>query len=588
MKMKFKIKLLLVVSVFLGYSCNFLDEKNLSSLTADELYTTGDGYEQLINGCYSNLRSIYNSRDFLKMGWEGTDVFTQNDPSATRDLNQYPVTYNSNNSSIYKVWEELYKSLKNANAAIVRAEYTDLDESTKLQRVAEAKALRALYLFHIVRNWGDAPLMLDEPSAPITTGTRDSASDIYKQILQDLDVAINTLPSRQTGENYGRFSSSAAKHLRALVYLTRGYETYAESDDYLNAYNDAVDVMYNSGHSMLGDFADVHRQSNEMNDEVIFSVQYGTDQISGIGNKMPMYFLFPYREGYPGLAKDTYYGNDDGFVMPTKFAYSLFDWDNDRRAEVTFMSPFNGDMNTSIEGKDAGKNWFQCVQEVSGVFSLGDTAIYFPVPADENYKAWSTSEKDAKKYLVYNYPTGDITDWSNDDYYNDMSSGLKSRTWLPIWKFKDANTLYYENGDGTGTRDIYVFRLAETALIASEAALQLGDNPNALKYLNKVRERAEKVAGSLAYPSGTEVTIDMILDERETELLGEVSHWNDLQRTRTLIDRVRAYNWDVTNIVGGIQTQLTPGATKFYLRPIPLTWLNSLTNQSELSNNTGW
>jgi hypothetical protein len=574
-------------------SCSdFLDEVNWSSQTADNLFTTPDGYEKLINGCYSDLRSLYNSKDFKNLQWLGTDIITQNNVTATNNLNQYTVNYDSNEGSVKNVWNILYSSLKNVNAAIGRAgKVQNMDEALKTQRVAEAKFLRALYLFHIVRNWGDAPLMLEEPREPISTAERTPSSEIYNQIINDLDDAINVLPTRQVNENFGRASSSAATHLRSLVYLTRGYLPIAESSDFQKAYNDANDVIKNSGHKLLGDFKDVHRQANEVNDEIIFSVQYGTDAVSGVGNSMPKYFLFPYREGYPGLAKDSYYGNDDASYVPTKYFYLLFDWENDRRSEVTFMSQLNGNPATSIDGRDTGKNWFQCVQEVPGLFSLGDTVIYFPTPSDPNFKYWSEEDKSKVNYLVYNFPQGNPSDYSEDEYYitSYQTSNLNSRTFLPVWKFKDANAYYLESGASTGTRDLYVFRLAETYLIAAEAALMMGENSDALAHINAIRKRAEIIPNTLVYPEGTNVTIDMILDERAIELFGEVSHWNDLQRTGKLIERVRKYNWDTMNIItGDIQTQLTEGATKYYLRPIPLAWINSLENSDEIVNNPGW
>lgn len=593
MKRKYIISLkTFVVFVLLStFSCSdFLNEENWSSQTADNLFVTKDGYEKLINGCYSNLRTIYNSKDFLNLCWLGTDIISQNNTIATNDLNQYTVNYDSNNGSVSSTWNNLYTSLKNVNAAIGRAEAADLDDAAKAQRIAEAKALRALYLFNIVRNWGDVPLMLEEPKGPVSTAKRDPASAIYKQIFTDLNEAISVLPKKQTGSNYGRISSSAAKHLRSLVYLTRGYQSDAESSDFQNSYNDAVDVIQNSGHTLLPDFKDVHRQANEANNEIILSVQYGTDAVSGIGNSMSRYFLFPYREGYSGLAKDSYYGNDDGTYLPTKYLYMLFDWQKDRRADVTFMSPLNANPATSTDGKNTGKNWFQCVQPVSGKFALSDTVIYFPVPTDPKFKYWAESDKKKVKYLVYNFPTGNPDDWSNDEYYSTsyQTANLSSRTFLPVWKFKDANSYYLESGASSGTRDIYVFRLAETYLIAAEAAVKLNKNADALTNLNSIRGRAEKVANGLKYAAGTTVTIDMILDERALELFGEVSHWNDLQRTGKLVERVRKHNWDAMNITGGIQSQLTTGATKYYLRPIPLAWLNSLENKDEISNNTGW
>ena len=87
------------------------------------------------------------------------------------------------------------------------------------------------------------------------------------------------------------------------------------------------------------------------------------------------------------------------------------------------------------------------------------------------------------------------------------------------------------------------------------------------------------------------VTVDNVLDERALELYGEAPRWNDLQRTGKLAERVLKYNWDVTKITGGlIQTQLneTTFKSKYKLRPIPVTWLNTLSNGQELGNNPGW
>lgn len=109
--------------------------------------------------------------------------------------------------------------------------------------------------------------------------------------------------------------------------------------------------------------------------------------------------------------------------------------------------------------------------------------------------------------------------------------------------------------------------------------------------INAVRERAMKNAAEmgLSIYKGT-VTIDDILDERALELFGEAPRWNDLARTGKLAERVLKYNWDVTHVTGGlIQTQLSEAANgKYSVRPIPVTWLNTLSNGQELGNNPGW
>ena len=136
-----------------------------------------------------------------------------------------------------------------------------------------------------------------------------------------------------------------------------------------------------------------------------------------------------------------------------------------------------------------------------------------------------------------------------------------------------------------------MFRLAETYLIAAEAAVNLGDNGQALYYMNEIRKRARAGIAGSALPDYTgTVTIDDVLDERALELFGEAPRWNDLTRTGKLAERVLEYNWDVTHITGGlIQTQLSESTNaKYSLRPIPVDWLNTLSNGQELSNNPGW
>jgi hypothetical protein len=75
-------------------------------------------------------------------------------------------------------------------------------------------------------------------------------------------------------------------------------------------------------------------------------------------------------------------------------------------------------------------------------------------------------------------------------------------------------------------RPVIVFRLAETYLIAAEAAFMIGNNADAVKYINIVRERAAS-AGNAANMDITaaNLSLDFILDERSRELCGEIVRW---------------------------------------------------------------
>ena len=354
---------------------------------------------------------------------------------------------------------------------------------------------------------------------------------------------------------------------------------------------------------VLSDYALVHRQTNEENDEIIFCVNFANKD-KYWGNLWSEFYMPVYREGWVDLAPDNMYGADAAAytIMPTKYTYLLFNWKKDQRARVTFMSPYNGDATTSIDGRTCGNNYFLSIN--GSVVPKGEPVIYFPVPLDGSFNnhTYTQAEKDAAKQrgqYYFNYPSGTLAEKSyknvsNDDYYikGNQGGNAGSRTWLPVWRFKDANMQHGGTGGsvGHGSRDIYMFRLAETYLIAAEAAVKANDNAKALMYINFIRQRASTNApeGGLPLYSGT-ITIDDVLDERALELFGEVSRWNDLTRTGKLAERVLEYNWDVSNINGAVKTELSASTNaKFSLRPIPLAWLNSLSNGQELGNNPGW
>ncbi len=93
-------------------------------------------------------------------------------------------------------------------------------------------------------------------------------------------------------------------------------------------------------------------------------------------------------------------------------------------------------------------------------------------------------------------------------------------------------------------RPLIVFRLAETYLLAAEAAIATSRPQEAADYINEIRRRAAYPSGNAAAMeiSAADATLDFLLDERTRELLGENTRWWDLVRTGTLIERVKKHN----------------------------------------------
>ena len=121
-----------------------------------------------------------------------------------------------------------------------------------------------------------------------------------------------------------------------------------------------------------------------------------------------------------------------------------------------------------------------------------------------------------------------------------------------------------------------VLRLAEMYLIKAECELALGSAGNALTTINELRAK-RAIPGKNNAIAGP-VTIETILDERALELCGEQQRWFDLKRTRTLVNRVKAYNAQGQANVRDIH----------YYRPIPQAQLDAITNRDEFLQNEGY
>jgi hypothetical protein len=199
-------------------------------------------------------------------------------------------------------------------------------------------------------------------------------------------------------------------------------------------------------------------------------------------------------------------------------------------------------------------------------FAVGDTLIYYPPTA------LSPAEKAARKYYVI-----------NPDEYRTSPFLAGLRSYPQFKKFRDLFVSAY--ADGGGARDTYVFRLAETYLIAAEAYLKLGNTTKAIQYYNAVRARAAKAGVNpvtgINYASEMQVgsvTVDDILDERLRELAGEEFRWFELKRTGTLLTRTLAHNDEAK----------AAGTMKDYhvLRPIPQALIDL--NHGDFPQNAGY
>jgi starch-binding outer membrane protein, SusD/RagB family len=486
-------------------SCDkFLEEKNYSSVT-DETYITDEAaYEELVTNVYSYMRYVGR---LYPLAYCGTDIYTRPDQIS----GEYPLYDYSNltadQGDVYTFWKYIYIAINKVNTVINRSDdITDLDDSLKAKRNSEVRTLRAYLYFRLVQQYGGVPIDTTETQTAETNYVRSTEEEVYSFIIKDLQNSIPNLPS--VVDEFGRVSKGMAEHLLALVYLTRGYTDFAGSDDFKNAAALAETVISSGVYSLVDSYANLMSEDNQINDEVIFSIQWTTDlTYNGDGNDKHTQLKFYGYGSYPGMANTSDYGYAAYHAyMPTDYFFTLYS-DYDAREDET--------MHRAIYAVTAYTG-------TSYSLAVGDTAIYFP-----KY-AWTDAQKAAVHYYVFN----------PDEHLS--SSGITNVQW-PLWKkFDDSNAVY---GEGGGTRDTYVFRLAETYLIAAEAYFNMNNLSSSLEKINVVRRRAAKTG----YTSKMELTtadlsIDTILDEYARELGFETPRWEELKRTGKLIERALKYN----------------------------------------------
>jgi hypothetical protein len=261
-------------------ACNdkaFLSEVPFDFVAPTNFYQTRQDAIAAVSGAYSALPGVYD-RNLLMLVEFPTEMQTvYRDALDERSLlDNYSLT--PSHSYLYRDWSVAYAAINRSNASIARIPAIDMDPALRGRLVGEAKFLRALHYFNLVRLFGGVPLQITEvTSLAGLQAPRNSAAEVYALIVQDLQDASAVLPAGSTygSGDIGRASRGAAKTLLAKAYIQRagtGVSSNAAAD-YQAALTLLRDVRANEGHSLLPVFGYLFDTKHEVNAEVIFDIQ---------------------------------------------------------------------------------------------------------------------------------------------------------------------------------------------------------------------------------------------------------------------------------------------------------------------------
>ncbi|MDJ1506798.1 RagB/SusD family nutrient uptake outer membrane protein [Xanthocytophaga agilis] len=342
----------------------FLKEDPESLMVAENFYKTEANADAAVVSVYDGLndqwniyyRGIYLLAELTTDNAECGQGVANSNIFALNDYTHGPV-----NDRIYTLYTAVYKSIASANVAIDKIPLIAFNETKKNRLVAEARFVRALLYFNMVRLFSDVPLVLHQVTSLEDVNTpRSPVEEVYAQIIDDLEFAEQNLDKTNTSANLGRATQSSATGLLAKVYLTR--------KEYQKAKEKATQVLDDTQFGLLESYFDIFTPTNRFNKELIFAIQNKGN--TGAANGFGMALFLP-RATIKLAGGGTVAGNSAD--VPTQEFYDSFA-SGDLRRDRTFFTQYDAGAGVAT----FRPHWYKFF-DPSAITNLGEGTLNYPV-----------------------------------------------------------------------------------------------------------------------------------------------------------------------------------------------------------------
>ena len=495
-------------------SCSesFLDE-NLTTQYSTDRFKTQEGLDELVTGAYQKLKFKFNYIWGIQCYNMGVDEFTDAN-NVIPAWNHYSQDLNSSeNAANQPIWDNYYGLVEPANILIQNIpQYYNQSSPTYNTRLGEAHFLRAYAYFELVKQFGGVPLKLVPSTSAETYFTRNSAEEIYTQVISDFGEAYRLLPDK--GESIGRINKYAAAHFLAKAHLFRASELYSDwNSNYIASDLDAV-IQYGSevvdAHPLCNDYVELwdYEQPNGANEkvsEVILAAQFSNDESTWgrYGNQMHLYYPAVYQgNDIGGCKRDISGGREFSYVSATEYTMQVFDRVNDSRFWKSFITCYGANETKSAPTWTAEDMPYAPtgVKEGDKRFSGGELGMKYIVndPGDNRYEKYPNAPaytvlKDGKMCNTYTYVRyfkGQEHSWNVNEKTGNYYDIIPHKRSVALSKFRDGYRVSIASQ--FGTRDAIIARSADDVLMVAEAYIRKGEAnyDKAVEWMNKLRERA--------------------------------------------------------------------------------------------------
>lgn len=479
-------------------SCSdFLDITPLNKVVLENFWTQKSEVNAVLMGCYESLES---EESIIRMGVWG-EMRSENILQGASIGNEYNEILNENilpTNSLTK-WNVMYQTINRCNtvchyAPMVQKKDPNYTVNELNANIAEASFIRDLCYFYLIRTFRDVPLSFEPtiddtkefkiPATPMNSALDSLIKDLegvkdyaVRRYVDDSKMS-NSEAARQAYENSSRVTRVAIYALLADLNLWRG--NYDETIKYCDLVIDFKKNQYKEKKNQIGDLNDMQEFAGIplILEGTVGSVTCGNayNEIFGTGNSFESIF-------------ELYFRNNQ--QVKNKYVNEFYG--KDRLGSISALSRYCKDAATGN----------------SDLFTKNDCRVY------------ATSELSNSRYAITKYANSNVS--------------------MDIKNVTDEKSLKLTTSRGNAEyANWIIYRLTDVMLMKAEACILKGEAEyeTAFTLINAVNKRAHNYTTSAAkdtlvfndYKTSQEKMEQLLLDERNRELMFEGKRWYDLVR----------------------------------------------------------
>lgn len=590
----------------LGSCKKYLSQVPDDQITVDKIFTSRLNTEAFLANVYHSLPNEiaqrYNGTDNSGLWTAASDEAKYKwDFNYCNQMNLG--TWNSSDGSVATYWNNYYQAIRNATffmQNIDGANPRELDDNTKKVYKAEARGLRALYYFFLLRTYGPVPIIGDKVldiNAPVSDLrlSRSTFDQGIDYVVSELDAVADVVPTDIAEAQLGRISKGVCKAYKVEALLLKASPLYNGNTDFASLKNA-------DGTNLISQTYDVNKWTAAATAAKAFIDEFVPTTYDLYTQTDADPFIAAYKSCRYVMTTD--WNKEWIFARSKSGNYLQYD-----RTPKHVGSPYSGDAYQGGGACGATQTMVDAYFMANGrsiddaqsgyvASGFSDFKAPFDTKLRSTYNQWVNREPRFYVGITYNNSL-----WLNQQngseivtnfFYNGnsgLSQSLSDVT--PTGYIPRKNVA--ANGNGRGA---LLLRLANIYLDYAEALNE--SNPGAsdiLKYLNLIRNRAGVPqygtgTGALPVPADKDAMRLAIQKERRVELAFENVRFFDTRRWKIAekTDGGPFYGMDMTKNDNSFYTKTLLETRVFrkerdYLFPIPY---NEVLRDNNIVQNPGW